>query len=298
MRIWRGRTEEDRKVELTKTEARQAGRGYNITATSAAQDLSRTNIVELEGIKANFSLTNNGMTELLATKGLYDAKGDIVRLTEGIVIRSTAGYEVRTVLGTWTETAVTYNNAPAVGATAAGVSNKPFTTGTWTSVDVTSLVTSLAGGNGLVDLVMTPLSSTAINFNSRQGANPPQLVVEFGGSALAAAEPVIAAPPVFDLPPDSLDTDGDGAPDAVEILSDGSPNVADTDGDGLLDLWEIENGLSPADAEGGDGAEGDPDGDGIANLEEQRRGIDPLNWDGMRFSPGPHPLYLPLVSGQ
>ncbi len=71
------------------------GRGYNITATSAAQDLSRTNIVELEGIKANFSLTNNGMTELLATKGLYDAKGDIVRLTEGIVIRSTAGYEGR-----------------------------------------------------------------------------------------------------------------------------------------------------------------------------------------------------------
>jgi lipopolysaccharide export system protein LptC len=69
------------------------GRGYNITATSAAQDLSKTNIVELEGIKANFTLTNNGMTELTAVKGLYDAKGDFVRLTEGITIRSTAGYE-------------------------------------------------------------------------------------------------------------------------------------------------------------------------------------------------------------
>jgi lipopolysaccharide export system protein LptC len=69
------------------------GRGYNITATAAAQDLTKTNIVELEGIKANFALTNNGMTELSATKGLYDAKGDVVRLTEGIVIRSTAGYE-------------------------------------------------------------------------------------------------------------------------------------------------------------------------------------------------------------
>jgi len=71
------------------------GRGYNITATAAAQDLTKTNIVELEGIKANFALTNNGMTELTAAKGLYDAKGDIVRLTEGIVIRSTAGYEGR-----------------------------------------------------------------------------------------------------------------------------------------------------------------------------------------------------------
>jgi lipopolysaccharide export system protein LptC len=69
------------------------GRGYNITATAAAQDLSKTNIVELDGIKANFSLTGNGMTELTAVKGLYDAKGDVVRLTEGITIRSTAGYD-------------------------------------------------------------------------------------------------------------------------------------------------------------------------------------------------------------
>jgi lipopolysaccharide export system protein LptC len=69
------------------------GRGYNITATAAAQDLTQTNVIELEGIKANFSLTGNGMTELTAAKGLYDAKGDVVQLTEGIVIRSTAGYE-------------------------------------------------------------------------------------------------------------------------------------------------------------------------------------------------------------
>ncbi len=71
------------------------GRGYNITATAAAQDLTQTNVIELDGIKANFALTNNGMTELTAVKGLYDAKGDVVRLTQGIVIRSTAGYEGR-----------------------------------------------------------------------------------------------------------------------------------------------------------------------------------------------------------
>jgi lipopolysaccharide export system protein LptC len=69
------------------------GRGYNITATAAAQDLTKTNVIELEGIKANFALTNNGMTELTAVKGVYDAKGDIIRLTEGVVVRSTAGYE-------------------------------------------------------------------------------------------------------------------------------------------------------------------------------------------------------------
>lgn len=69
------------------------GRGYNITATAAAQDLTKTNVVELEGIKASFALTNNGMTVLTAVKGLYDAKGDTVRLTEGVTVRSTAGYE-------------------------------------------------------------------------------------------------------------------------------------------------------------------------------------------------------------
>ncbi len=69
------------------------GRGYSITATAAAQDLAKTNVIELEGIKANFALTNNGLTELTAVKGVYDAKGDIIQLTEGIVIRSTAGYE-------------------------------------------------------------------------------------------------------------------------------------------------------------------------------------------------------------
>ena len=69
------------------------GRGYNITARAAAQDLSKTNVIELDGIVANFTLTSNGQTELTAVKGVYDVKSDIVQLTEGIVIKSTAGYE-------------------------------------------------------------------------------------------------------------------------------------------------------------------------------------------------------------
>ncbi len=209
---------------------------------------------------------------------------------------STLGYEVRAVAGSWTEAAVTYNNAPGVGTAAAGVSNKPFTTGTWTTVDVTTQVV----GNGLLDLALTPLSSTGINFNSREGTNPPQLVVEYGGGAQAAMAAALAAPAAFDLPPDNIDTDGDGAPDAVELLNDGNPTVPDTDGDGLLDLWEIENGLSPADAEDRDGALGDPDGDGIANLDEQRNGTDPLNGADLPLLPdGIKPtLFLPFVGNQ
>lgn len=69
------------------------GRGYNITARAAAQDLSKTNVIELDDIIANFTLSSSGNTELTAVKGVYDAKADIVQLTEGIVIKSTAGYE-------------------------------------------------------------------------------------------------------------------------------------------------------------------------------------------------------------
>ena len=99
-----------------------------------------------------------------------------------------------------------------------------------------------------------------------------------------------------------MDTDGDGVPDADEILNGSNPNAADTDGDGLLDLWEIESGLSPTDANGTNGAQGDPDGDGIANIDEQRNGTDPLNPADQSAGLLPDrtalPLFLPLVSNQ
>ena len=161
-------------------------------------------------------------------------------------------------------------------------------------------VTSLVGGNGLVDLAMTPLSDTAINFNSREGANQPELVVTFGGDSQGSGQAAVTAAALaapFGLPPAGLDSDGDGVSDADELLNDSSPYAPDTDGDGLPDLWEIENGLSPADAEDRDGAAGDPDGDGIANIDELRGGTDPLNRD---LLPGANlnSFFLPLVTNQ
>lgn len=70
------------------------GRGYNVTAQSAAQDLTRTNVIELNGIIASFTLTG-GTTELKAVKGEYDTKADRVQLTEGVVITSSQGYQGR-----------------------------------------------------------------------------------------------------------------------------------------------------------------------------------------------------------
>lgn len=228
---------------------------------------------------------------------------------------SSAGYTGGSLAGTWAETTVTYNTPLTVGTSVAGSGS--FTANSWTGIDVTTLV----AGSGTLDLAVLPLSATGIAFSSRQGANPPQLVVEFGGTANGAANGA-AAPAVANLVPPDLpaatatgtdtdtdtDTDGDGAPDAVELLAGSSLTSVDTDGDGLLDLWEIEWGLSPADATGANGAAGDPDADGSANLAEQWYGTDPLDGPagqttdqtgGQPAQPparGSSPLFLPLVS--
>ena len=71
---------------------------------------------------------------------------------------------------------------------------------------------------------------------------------------------------------------GDGlALEATRLARVTLTGVADTDGDGLPDFWETQNGLSPTNSTGLDGAAGDPDGDGFTNLQEYLAGTDPTN---------------------
>jgi RHS repeat-associated protein len=80
--------------------------------------------------------------------------------------------------------------------------------------------------------------------------------------------------------PGNPDTDGDGLDDYDEVhVYDTNPLNPDSDADGLPDPWEIQHGLDPLVATGGNGADGDPDGDGLANLEEYQRGTAPDNPD-------------------
>jgi hypothetical protein len=102
--------------------------------------------------------------------------GTITRVTLRVYANSSSsgGYLVNSVSdNTWTETSLTYNTAPPIGA-AAGSSGS-FSGGVWTTVDITSLVT----GNGAINLALGTSSSTAISLASREsGANAPQLLVE------------------------------------------------------------------------------------------------------------------------
>ena len=56
-------------------------------------------------------------------------------------------------------------------------------------------------------------------------------------------------------------------------------NTGDTDGDGLPDAWEILHGLDHTSSAGNDGANGDPDGEGLLNTGEWLAGTDPNDAD-------------------
>ena len=86
------------------------------------------------------------------------------------------GGDFRAVADTsWTQSAVTWNNAPAANAT-------PFATlgavavGSWYEVDLTSLVKA----DGEVSLRVTSTSSDGADYYSKEGSLPPQLLVSPG----------------------------------------------------------------------------------------------------------------------
>ena len=71
------------------------------------------------------------------------------------------------------------------------------------------------------------------------------------------------------------DSDGDGLPDALEIMFGSDPHNADSDGDGLPDGIEYILKGDPFSAR----PEDDDDGDGLTNIDEVRRGTDPSKPD-------------------
>ncbi len=87
---------------------------------------------------------------------------------------------------------------------------------------------------------------------------------------------------------DSDDIDGDGVPNAIELLWRTDPLAADSDGDGIVDGDEIATLSDPLlrDSNGDGVLDGDEDtdGDGIANAVEVVRGTNPARSDTDRDS--------------
>ncbi len=103
--------------------------------------------------------------------------GTITGLTLNVYATSSsgAGYAVRSVAdNSWSESTLSWNNAPPIGASDAGQSGA-FAANTLTTVNVSGL----SNGNGMLSMAMIGINSTAIAFSSREGTVKPQLVVSY-----------------------------------------------------------------------------------------------------------------------
>jgi lipopolysaccharide export system protein LptC len=71
------------------------GRAYEVTAIAAAQDVTKPDIVELHDIHAKVAMQDNGVLQLSAATGIYDTKGETLKLAKDILLTSSSGYECR-----------------------------------------------------------------------------------------------------------------------------------------------------------------------------------------------------------
>ena len=126
--------------------------------------------------------------------------GPVSSATLRLYVQSTsaAGFTAHEVAdNSWTEGGITFNNAPAIGA--AINSSGATTAGSYVEVDVTSAIT----GNGLVSLALTTTDTGLIIAQSREGFNPPELVVEtaVGPTPTPTNTPVPPTPTNTPVPP-------------------------------------------------------------------------------------------------
>jgi Calcineurin-like phosphoesterase len=135
------------------------------------QDQPTTNYGSATSVQADASPVTNGYLKFTVS----GVTGSISRATLRIFSRSTGttSVKVAAVANTsWSEGAITYSNAPAIGAQIGATG--ALTAGTWATVDVSAKVL----GNGSYSFALTTGTTSARLFDSRQAANPPQLVLE------------------------------------------------------------------------------------------------------------------------
>src|SRR5258708_36058385 len=66
---------------------------YDLTAQAAGQDVTKPDMVELQGIHATMEMQDNAVFETTARDGLYNSKTELLTLSNNIVVTSTNGYE-------------------------------------------------------------------------------------------------------------------------------------------------------------------------------------------------------------
>jgi len=67
-------------------------RAYELSADNAAQDLTKPDIVDLHNIRAKVQMQDKSTLQLTAARGVYNSKGEMLKLDHNIEITSSTGY--------------------------------------------------------------------------------------------------------------------------------------------------------------------------------------------------------------
>jgi lipopolysaccharide export system protein LptC len=68
-------------------------RPYQLTARAAAQDLTKPDFLELKDVNAQVELKDGQHVTITSPNGVYDTKGELLKLNDHIAVNSTSGYE-------------------------------------------------------------------------------------------------------------------------------------------------------------------------------------------------------------
>ncbi|MBK8029507.1 MAG: DNRLRE domain-containing protein [Chloroflexi bacterium] len=162
-----------------------------LTATFTLTAVADAYVTNLSGSSnSNFGNSTTIRTDLSPDINTYlrfivpSLPAPVTSATFRVFANSTApsGFTLQATNGGWTETGITYNNAPAAGA---AIGSSSATSGTWSTIDVTSVISA----SGEVNFFMNANADTNINYSSRTGANPPQLVIQLSASNAPTATP-------------------------------------------------------------------------------------------------------------
>ena len=70
-------------------------RAYEFSADAAAQDITMPNMIELNKLHAKMEMQDKSSVAMSANAGVYDAKSEILKLNDNILLTSSTGYEGR-----------------------------------------------------------------------------------------------------------------------------------------------------------------------------------------------------------
>jgi len=70
-------------------------RAYEFSADSAAQDITKPNVVVMTNLHAKMEMQDKSTVQMTATTGTYDVKTEMLRLNDNINLASSTGYEGR-----------------------------------------------------------------------------------------------------------------------------------------------------------------------------------------------------------